>query len=274
MDFTTAFAVWTGGRYPWRRWLALLVVALALPASPSLLRRHAIPGQWRPERRVAAGCSRRRGGKDAPGVGRPISEVSSERSADLRIRLADISASPSGKLATVTTDFQFRDENLPHRSVLWLFDLYRGKKRLLVDGPLMYFHRDWTNGDRAVLFTGDDARYSRDKHIALPLRVIDPLNGMVRTLCEPAANSYISGASWSPNGRWIAFNRRPFPRKDTAKPGAWLISQDGTTQKRVAPPGGAGICWCLGWTPDGSNRFYLYTPPEGLWIMDPEGHSY
>lgn len=66
----------------------------------------------------------------------------------------------------------------------------------------------------------------------------------VECFCES-----VSGAAWSPDGRWIAY---------THSGGIWLIEPNGTNSHRIAHPGGLPCHQCgwapaqdLEWSPDG-----------------------
>lgn len=71
--------------------------------------------------------------------------------------------------------------------------------------------------------------------------------------------------AWSPNGRWIAFNRtRPAQGGTAPFMDIWLLNVDTGEEHNLT--NGRGPCFCPTWSPDGSQLAFVgHTEPNDIW---------
>ena len=119
--------------------------------------------------------------------------------------------------------------------------------------------------DDAISPDGKRVAFASDRSGDLEIWVanIDDTNPLQLTsLRAPLTGS----PSWSPDGRWIAFNSHPGEHS-----GVFVISAQGGTPRRLTPPGIDALV--PGWSRDGSSVYFSGGPEEnwGIWKMPAQG---
>jgi Tol biopolymer transport system component len=97
----------------------------------------------------------------------------------------------------------------------------------------------------------------------------------VEAITEAAA--FTEAAAWSPNGRWIAFNKKSGP-VGVKGSDLYLVHPDGTGLHAITTAGAAGESDQVGavWSPDGTRLLFTVVPGGpvkrgDLWIVDLDG---
>jgi hypothetical protein len=117
-------------------------------------------------------------------------------------------------------------------------------------GGVLGVERELTPGNNRVGFfdtspDGKAAVYDADRGAGTHLWRIDPPAPPVNLTREPGFSD--SDPAWSPDGRQIAFSRRPIGDSEASSE-LWLMNADGTSPRRVAQMTGPGA---PAWMPDG-----------------------
>jgi Tol biopolymer transport system component len=115
-------------------------------------------------------------------------------------------------------------------------------------------------------FSATEMVWSLDgNHVAYPvhaehseIRIFDVQSGQTQVLIRLETDDLLSGLSWSPDGKYLAFtlgDDRTTPRS------IWLVSTDGTVQQRLVEGG-----LLPNWSPDGKR--ILYARPDARQLLE------
>jgi serine/threonine protein kinase/Tol biopolymer transport system component len=105
------------------------------------------------------------------------------------------------------------------------------------------------------------ASEAKGKLAALPLYSVQILGGSYRYLADVAAFEAWSGASWSPDGKFVLY---PTPNGDIN-----IIQTDGTGAHKLASVG--GVADSIHWSPDGRRIRFLVN--SSMWEMSSDGSN-
>jgi hypothetical protein len=187
-------------------------------------------------------------------------------------------ASQEGNSVAVVGYWQERKENLPHSCALWALDPFNWQAHRLLYGSLVSYQMDWQPGGNRLAFTGDSFIYAGAK-IALPLWIAEVSSGHKIEIVVPESQKwYVSHFRWSPNGKWLAYNRAiwPYQYGKSQGLGTWIVSADGRQQFRLPVPCGVERFELVGWRPGTSELYvsegYPYAD-RSLWLCDLRGNA-
>jgi hypothetical protein len=185
--------------------------------------------------------------------------------------------SPEGNCVAVVGYWQERGENLPHSCALWSLDPFDGKVHRLHYGPLVSYRVAWQAGGKRLAMTGDSFSYAGPE-VTLPLWIVDVVSGRKIEVVPVHKMWYISHLAWSPDGRWLAYDRslRREQRGTHADLGTWIVSADGKQHFRLSVPQGIERFDLVGWRPGKSEVYVNESGPYAnrtQWLCDLKGDA-
>lgn len=187
-----------------------------------------------------------------------------------------LATSREGNSVAVAGFWQESGENLPHSSALFTLDPSSGEIRRIYSGSLATYQTIWQPGGKRMAFTGNSFSYSGG-NVALPLIIVDVATGTKTEIVVPEQNRwYVNYVAWSPDGRWLAYNRAlwPYTNQKVDDLGTWIVSSDGTQHYRLPLPKNVERLELVGWRPGKSELYlsegYPYTDRQ-LWLAPVAG---
>lgn len=124
----------------------------------------------------------------------------------------------------------------------------RGLRRIA--STRLFLEADWAPDAKAVAFVG--TLTAHDLHNSVSSLVVQPLRGKPRVL----AHGRLGTLAWSPDGKWIAYDRVE---------GLYVVRPDGTGRRRIL----AGTIVTYAWSPDGKRL--AVTGNGDVTLIDPVG---
>jgi dipeptidyl aminopeptidase/acylaminoacyl peptidase len=108
------------------------------------------------------------------------------------------------------------------------------------------------------------------------LWVINVATGAAREILSSGEDE-VGASAWSPDGRWIAFDRNPSNAGLTVPPlgssQLWVVRPDGSGLRQLTHLTGADDPGAPAWSPDGADSRHLQKPLQLARRDDPRQHS-